>query len=179
LHGGTSRFAGRRRRGAFAIAWHHRCRAPACALAGAFANTSAQANSGPAMRGTTGSIWSDASKTRGAAERCQLQTAKQNLSVYFGSYIFSTGSSLRERPTPACPAYRGVKSAPPNDPWSVQYGGRVELILCPSRPEPPSVLRVRADRGCRLFTAKLGVVVHYLPHQGWPLRAPSRISPRS
>ena len=35
----------------------------------------------------------------------------------------------------------------------------------PSRPERPSVLRVRADCGCRLFTAKLGVVVHYLPHQ--------------
>ena len=36
---------------------------------------------------------------------------------------------------------------------------------CSSRPEPPSVLRVRADCGGRLFTAKLGVVVHYLPHQ--------------
>ena len=34
-----------------------------------------------------------------------------------------------------------------------------------SRPERPSVLRVRADCGGRLFTAKLGVVVHYLPHQ--------------
>ena len=29
----------------------------------------------------------------------------------------------------------------------------------------PSVLHVRADCGGRLFTAKLGVVVHYLPHQ--------------
>ena len=29
----------------------------------------------------------------------------------------------------------------------------------------PSVLRVRADCGGRLFTAKLRVVVHYLPHQ--------------
>ena len=27
------------------------------------------------------------------------------------------------------------------------------------------MLRVRADCGGRLFTAKLGVVVHYLPHQ--------------
>ena len=34
-----------------------------------------------------------------------------------------------------------------------------------SRPERPSVLRVRADCGSRLFTAKLGVVVHYLLHQ--------------
>ena len=31
--------------------------------------------------------------------------------------------------------------------------------------ETPSVLRVRADCGGRLFTAKLGIVVHYLPHQ--------------
>ena len=37
--------------------------------------------------------------------------------------------------------------------------------LVPSRLEPPSVLRVRADCGGRLFTAKLGVVVHYLSHQ--------------
>ena len=34
-----------------------------------------------------------------------------------------------------------------------------------SRPEPPSVLRVRADCGGRFFTAKLAVVVHYLAHQ--------------
>jgi hypothetical protein len=34
--------------------------------------------------------------------------------------------------------------------------------LLPVVPEPPSVLRVRADCGCRLFTAKLGV---YLSHQ--------------
>jgi hypothetical protein len=38
-------------------------------------------------------------------------------------------------------------------------GGRI------GRPEPPSVLRVRAGCGGRLFTAKLGIVVHYLPHQ--------------
>ena len=36
---------------------------------------------------------------------------------------------------------------------------------CSSRPEPPSVLRVRADCGGRLFTAKLAVVVHNLAHQ--------------
>ena len=34
-----------------------------------------------------------------------------------------------------------------------------------SRPKRPSVLRVRADCGGRLFTAKLGVVVHNLAHQ--------------
>ena len=39
------------------------------------------------------------------------------------------------------------------------------MAPCSSRPEPPSMLRVRADCGGRLFTAKFGVVVHYLPHQ--------------
>ena len=34
-----------------------------------------------------------------------------------------------------------------------------------SRTEPTSVLRARADCRGRLFTAKLGIVVHYLPHQ--------------
>ena len=36
---------------------------------------------------------------------------------------------------------------------------------CSTRPEPPSVLRVRADCGGRFFTTKLGVVLHYLLHQ--------------
>jgi hypothetical protein len=36
---------------------------------------------------------------------------------------------------------------------------------CSSPPEPLSVLRARTDCGGRFFTAKLGVVVHYLPHQ--------------
>ena len=44
-------------------------------------------------------------------------------------------------------------------PRPVHHGGRVEL------PRAPSVLHVRADCGSRLFTAKLGVVVHYLSHQ--------------
>jgi hypothetical protein len=39
------------------------------------------------------------------------------------------------------------------------------MAWCPVVAEPPSVPRVRADRGGRLFPAKLGVVVHYLPHQ--------------
>ena len=47
----------------------------------------------------------------------------------------------------------------------VQHGGRVELPQRSSRPECPSVLRVRAECGSRLFTAKLRVVVHYLLHQ--------------
>ena len=34
-----------------------------------------------------------------------------------------------------------------------------------NRSEPLSVLRIRADCGGRLFTAKLGVVMHYLAHQ--------------
>ena len=50
-------------------------------------------------------------------------------------------------------------------PRPVQHGGRVELDPCSSRPEPPSVFRVRPDCGARLFLAKFGVIVHYLPHQ--------------
>ena len=46
-------------------------------------------------------------------------------------------------------------------PRPVQHGGGVKGPGA----ERPSVLRVRADGGSRLFTAKLGVVVHYLPHQ--------------
>ena len=34
-----------------------------------------------------------------------------------------------------------------------------------NRAPSQSVLRVRADCGGRLFTAKLGIIVHYLPHQ--------------
>ena len=36
---------------------------------------------------------------------------------------------------------------------------------CSGRPEAPSVLRIRAGCGGRLFPAKLGVVVHNLAHQ--------------
>ena len=50
-------------------------------------------------------------------------------------------------------------------PRPVQHGGRVELPQRFSRRERPSVLRVRADWGSRLFAAKLVVVVHDLPHQ--------------
>ena len=56
------------------------------------------------------------------------------------------------------------RSAPRGPPPCPGWGG-VELVPCSTRSEPPSVLRVRADCGGRLFTAKLGVVVHYLPHQ--------------
>ena len=45
---------------------------------------------------------------------------------------------------PACPAW-GMESN-----WT---------------PEAPSVRRARADCRGRLFTAKLGIVLHYLPHQ--------------
>ena len=50
-------------------------------------------------------------------------------------------------------------------PAGFQHGCGIELVPCSSRPEPPSVLRMRADCGGRLFTAKLGVVVHNLAHQ--------------
>ena len=36
---------------------------------------------------------------------------------------------------------------------------------CSSRPEPPSVLRIRADCGGRPFTAKLGIIAHDCMHQ--------------
>ena len=55
--------------------------------------------------------------------------------------------------------------ARPMTPRPVQHGGRVELDPCSSRPEPPSVLRVRANCGGRPFTAKLAVVMHYLAHE--------------
>ena len=41
--------------------------------------------------------------------------------------------------------------------------GSNRTVLQPTR--LPSVLGIRADCGGRLFTAKLGVVVHYLSHQ--------------
>ena len=49
---------------------------------------------------------------------------------------------------PACPA------------WGWGQNG-----ACSTRSEPPSVPRVRADCTCRVFTAKLRVVVHNLAHQ--------------
>ena len=53
----------------------------------------------------------------------------------------------------------------PNDPPACPAWGGVELPQRFSRRERPSVLRVRADWGSRLFAAKLVVVVHDLPHQ--------------
>ena len=50
-------------------------------------------------------------------------------------------------------------------PRPVQHGGGVELVAVLQSTRTPSVLRVRADCGGRLFTAKLAVIVHYLPHQ--------------
>ena len=50
-------------------------------------------------------------------------------------------------------------------PRPVRHGGRVELVPVLQSTRTPSVLRVRADCGGRLFTAKLPVVVHYLSHQ--------------
>ena len=53
----------------------------------------------------------------------------------------------------------------PMTPRPVQHGGGVELDPVLRSSGPPSVLHMRADCGGRLFTAKLAVVVHYLPHQ--------------
>ena len=51
-------------------------------------------------------------------------------------------------------------------PRPVQHGGRVELApVLQSSLKRPSVLRVRADCGARLFLAKFAVVLHYLLHQ--------------
>ena len=61
--------------------------------------------------------------------------------------------------------YAGVSTRRQMTPRPVQHGGGVELARCPVVANLPSVLRVRADCRGRLFTAKFGVVVHYLPHQ--------------
>ena len=53
----------------------------------------------------------------------------------------------------------------PNDPPACPAWGWGRVRPASSRRQPPSVLRVRADCGGRLFTAKLGVVVHDLAHQ--------------
>jgi hypothetical protein len=50
-------------------------------------------------------------------------------------------------------------------PRPVQHRGGVELDPCLRRFEPPSVHRVRTGCGRGLLPAKLGIVVHYLPHQ--------------
>ena len=93
-------------------------------------------------------FWFDDSKTRGAADRCHRQTPKKTL-------------RLRKSE----PRNRGNDLLHAQGPPLVQVGGGVELVPCSSRPERPSVPRARADCGGRLFTAKLGVVVHYLLHQ--------------
>src|SRR6516165_7397272 len=58
----------------------------------------------------------------------------------------------------------GASAARPTPPSLSSKGGS-NLILCATRSEPPSVLRVRDDCGSRLFTPKFGVVVHNLAHQ--------------
>ena len=54
---------------------------------------------------------------------------------------------------------------PQMTPRPVQHGVGSNWSPCSTRSEPPSVLRVRADCGGRLFAAKLAVVVHNLAHQ--------------
>ena len=60
----------------------------------------------------------------------------------------------------AAPSDRTVDDLPA---WPSWGWGQIDPVS--SRRQPPSVLRVRADCGGRLFTAKLGVVVHDLAHQ--------------
>ena len=95
------------------------------------------------------SFWFDDSKTHGAADRCRRQTPKKTLSPHFWVFgIFE--DTLSRHPSPPGLSGMGVGSN-----WS-----RAQVD-----PNPPSVLRARADRGGHLFTAKLGVVVHDLAHQ--------------
>ena len=56
----------------------------------------------------------------------------------------------------------GIRNDPPA--WPAWGWGRIGP-RAPVVSETPSVLRVRADCGCRFFTAKFSVVVHYLAHQ--------------
>src|SRR5262249_1783090 len=65
---------------------------------------------------------------------------------------------LAARATPACPGT-------PNHPLACPAWGRGRIGPVSSRRQPPAVLRARADRRGRLFTAKLAVVLLYLPHQ--------------
>ena len=46
-----------------------------------------------------------------------------------------------------------------------QHAGSDDWSPCSTRSEAPSVLRIRADCGGRLFTAKLAVVAHDMAHQ--------------
>ena len=63
------------------------------------------------------------------------------------------------------PVTQGRSLFAPARGWPIQRGRGVELDpLLPVDPKP-SVLHVRTACGGRLFSAKLGVVVHYLPHQ--------------
>ncbi len=48
------------------------------------------------------------------------------------------------------------------------------MVPYPTRSEPPSVPRARADCGGHVFTAKLGVVVHNLVHQLFDHLLPDR-----
>ena len=52
-----------------------------------------------------------------------------------------------------------------NDPGLSSMGVGSNWTRAHTRSELPSVLRVKADCGGRLFPAKLAVVLLYLPHQ--------------
>ena len=61
--------------------------------------------------------------------------------------------------------------APPNLPPPVQHTPGIKLVSVVHSIRTPSVLRVRADCGGRVFPAKLLVVMHDLPHKGIDLLA--------
>ena len=90
-----------------------------------------------------GSPWFDDSKTHGRRTGAALKALAELKRPFWGLRYFLGG-----------PLHRQMTTRP------VQAWGGVELT-----PELPSVHGVRADCGGRLFTAKLRVVVHYLPHQ--------------
>src|SRR5262249_9366605 len=130
LGGGGIRFAGCRGLSAFLnLRW--RRRAPGCALAGSFAKASAK----QAIVLLCGALRTSFGKTRGGADWCHRPKIKQNLSPHFEGFGIFEGGPLRPQMTP------GLSSIP--------RGGRIGPRGS-NRPEPPSVLRVRADCGGRL-----------------------------
>ena len=116
--------------------------------AGAFAKASANPSSDPARRRIGVSFWfADCKNARGGG-RVPPSIPKRVLKIQkLGPY--NAGKGLYSLPREGGRSSVGVGS---------------NCTRAPFDPNP-SVLRVRADCGGRLFPAKFGVVVHYLPHQ--------------
>ena len=85
------------------------------------------------------------------ADRCCPQTPKRVLKIQNLSPVTQGRIFIRSREGVADPAWAGGRNGP----------------RAPGRPEPPSVHRVRTGCGGRLFTAKLGIIVHDCMHQGF------------